>query len=153
MDLTLFGTGVDTSNRLMGICFTDQNRLPSGLHIPQVVGHPLEQRNIWQLYPQILQWAASGGVVNPGWYLSPVNGNQYPAQLTPTLPNGEADMKPNLACLPPAPLGTGFPSVAHRASSPSFKVQGTLGDFSASPGAMSSPSYTVRGGIAGANGQ
>ncbi|CAN0500373.1 unnamed protein product, partial [Laminaria digitata] len=56
------------SNLAQCRCFTDEFALPSALNVPQNIAYPQEGADIAQLYPNILQWAASGGVLAADWY-------------------------------------------------------------------------------------
>jgi len=67
----LFGTGIDGSGG--GRWFVDMTGLPYALSVPQLVAYPLEGVDIAVLYPDILNFAASGGLANADFFLTNVN--------------------------------------------------------------------------------
>lgn len=72
MDQTLFGTQHDTSRS--GRWFVDHTEIPSALDLPSSAAYPAEGVEIAQLYPNIIQWALSGGTVNQDFYVSDIQG-------------------------------------------------------------------------------
>lgn len=73
MDGALFGQLNDGS--APGRWFVDTTGLPYALSIPELAAYPLEGTNISTLYPDILGFAASGGLTNTDFYLTNVNHN------------------------------------------------------------------------------
>ncbi len=96
MDTSLFGAGIDGSNLAQGLCFTDEFALPSALNVPQNIAYPQEGADIAQLYPNILQWAASGGLIAPDWYTTAQPGLSYASAITPS----SVSMSADTSCLP-----------------------------------------------------
>jgi LruC domain-containing protein len=70
MDGTLFGQTNDGS--APGRWFVDTTGLPYALALPELAAYPQEQVDIALLYPNIVAFAASGGVTNQDFYLSSV---------------------------------------------------------------------------------
>ncbi len=87
-DPSLFGTGIDASDATTPRCYVDGNGLPSALHIPSEVAYPLEEVGIQNLYPNILNFASSGGLVAQDYYLTPVNSFSYPTPPPAVYPSG-----------------------------------------------------------------
>ncbi len=100
MDAALFGQGIDSSDLALQRCFTDEFNLPSGLVVPHEAGFPREGKDIAQLYPQVLPWAASGGATNQDWYLFPVSAETSPNSTVPSFPANATNVAPDLSCLP-----------------------------------------------------
>jgi LruC domain-containing protein len=89
MDNTLFGTFDDGSGG--GRNFVDYQGLPFMLVFPTVVAYPKEFTPISDLYPNILQYAASGGASSQDFYTSQVVATHaYTGAPTPALPAGPA---------------------------------------------------------------
>lgn len=94
MDATLFGSGQDGSGN--GRNFVDISGLPYALSFPQPVAYPAEGQPISGLYPNIVEFAASGGQRAADFYTSLVN----PAfQFAPANP-------PTATSVPQAPVDT-----------------------------------------------
>lgn len=63
---SLLGTLDDASRP--GRWFVTPNGLPFALHVPELVAVPVEGLTIEELYPSILDFAASAGTSGTGWY-------------------------------------------------------------------------------------
>ncbi len=66
MDRTLFGTGRDGSSDSRW--FVDRQGLPYALVMPALVRYPLEATSISALYPDIVEFARSGGTTHQDFY-------------------------------------------------------------------------------------
>ena len=71
MDGALFGTGIDGSDQTRK--FVDNSGLPYALVFPTDVAYPAEAVDISLLYPDIVAFAASGGVSNADFYTTQVD--------------------------------------------------------------------------------
>jgi hypothetical protein len=101
MDTSLFQTGIDASQPPNGPCYVDGQGLPSMLHVPVIAGYPLEQTDIAALYPNIVAWAASGGVMNADWYAHPQPSSAYPNPVAPRF-GGSPDLPVDTTCACPS---------------------------------------------------
>ncbi len=70
MNAELFGSGDDGSSAMRR--FVNQEGLPFTLQFPTLVAYPREGVEISNLYPNILPFAASGGLTNRDFYVSGV---------------------------------------------------------------------------------
>lgn len=70
MNVALFNTFSDASNA--GRHFVDPRGVPFALRFPTLVQYPLEGVSIDQLYPSIIQFAASGGSQAQNFYVTPI---------------------------------------------------------------------------------
>jgi LruC domain-containing protein len=68
-DTGLFGTGDDRSNPAESLYYRTDNNLPWALHLPILWSHPAEKVDIVLAYPDLIEWAQSGGISNADWYL------------------------------------------------------------------------------------
>jgi LruC domain-containing protein len=97
VDPSLLGTGDDASDPPPGSggtrWYTTGNGIPFVLNIPEPNDHPLhpgltayprEGVRIEQAFPEILDFAASGGTSSTDWYQSPVTENLYSPIPEPT---------------------------------------------------------------------
>ena len=100
MNTALFGAGVDSSDSALPRCYTDDRNLPSALAVPELVDYPQELRDIGQLFPNILGWAASGGAIQQAWYTDPAPSHAFPGRLTPAFPGGRESFARDRSCLP-----------------------------------------------------
>ncbi len=83
MDASWFQTGQDGSGN--GRNFVDKSGLPYALDFPQIVAHPAERELISAVYPDIVAFASSGGVLAQDFYLTNVNpAFQYVNASAPT---------------------------------------------------------------------
>ena len=74
-DATLFGSGDDGS--APGRWFVDQQGLPFALNVPIATPYPAEGTAISQLFPRIVDFAASGGASATDFYTTPIASAQY----------------------------------------------------------------------------
>lgn len=78
-DTSLFGTNKDNSKS--GVVYSSKDNMIWALVIPSVPESgasfrwPLEARNIKTIYNTFADWVQSGGVINPGWWLTPSDPN------------------------------------------------------------------------------
>lgn len=72
-DATLLGTGDDASNVGASTYYQTAGGHPWALNITSSWSHPYEYIDVLLAYPQLQQWAESGGVNNPTWYNYPNN--------------------------------------------------------------------------------
>ncbi|KAB0480087.1 LruC domain-containing protein [Vibrio chagasii] len=70
-DTDLFGVGADDSSVDYYEYYQTSNGLPWALDIPMSWSHPLERIDTTDAYPDIIEWAQSGGAKNNTWFLSP----------------------------------------------------------------------------------
>ncbi len=75
VNTSYFGTKDDDSDPATGRYYKSANNLPWGLDIAYSFEYPLEKNDIIFAYPQFVDWAESGGTVNPDWYL-PEHGDE-----------------------------------------------------------------------------
>ncbi len=104
MNTALFGTGVDTSNLTGPRCFTDERNIPAALVLPEQAVYPQEGLDVGVVFPNIVAWAASGGVTNKDWYLYPQITQGYAPMPVPVFPGGLSALPVDVACVP-APVG------------------------------------------------
>lgn len=71
MNTSLFNSADDASGG--GRYFVDAGGLPFALHIPELAPYPAEGVAISNLFPNIIPFAASGGLTNTDFYLLGVN--------------------------------------------------------------------------------
>jgi len=67
-DLTLFGTSEDRSVAANGKFYRTKKGLPWALEVPEHIMHTPERVDFLQAYPELLNWAQSGGTTNLDWY-------------------------------------------------------------------------------------
>ncbi|NOH96911.1 LruC domain-containing protein [Vibrio sp. 99-70-13A1] len=70
---SIFGVGADDSSVDNNEYYQTVDGLPWALDIPTQWSHPYERTDTCQAYPNIVDWAESGGSNNASWFLSPVN--------------------------------------------------------------------------------
>jgi LruC domain-containing protein len=70
MNAALFGTADDGSSP--GRSFVDKRGLPFALHLPTQTAYPVEGVAIDQVYPNILNFAASGGATDTDFFVTQV---------------------------------------------------------------------------------
>lgn len=104
MNNLLFGTNDDASGG--GRNFVNAGGLPFALHIPQIAAYPLEGVGISGLFPNIIPFAASGGLTNLDFYVTGINPafaytdiNGQPA----VAPAPVVTPAPDTSCVPAAP--------------------------------------------------
>ncbi len=88
MDQSLFGSDEDQSTP--GWSFVGWARIPSVLDVPTSVAYPSEDVRIEQVYPQISQWAFSGGTQNLNWYGTNIQTQQIYRDVNGLGPYGPA---------------------------------------------------------------
>ncbi len=103
MDTSMFNNGDDNSDPLSGRCFVSNAGLPWALHIPELVSYPNEETSIAALYPEILNFAASGGSANQDFYLNATPTFGFSAALSPKFPGGIDNIVADVSCVPTAP--------------------------------------------------
>lgn len=97
MDTGLFGTGRDASTPARS--FVDDTGLPYALSLPEVAPYAQESVPVSGLFPNITQFAASGGQTHGDFYRSSVDtANAFPAPVTPAFVSAAAEV--DRACLP-----------------------------------------------------
>jgi len=69
-DKTLLGTSQDVSNAGLGIYYKSKKSWPWALNFAGPFSYPTEGSNIGKAYNYFFQWAQSGGVLYPNWYLN-----------------------------------------------------------------------------------
>ncbi|MCF7918734.1 MAG: LruC domain-containing protein [Candidatus Cloacimonetes bacterium] len=69
MNYDLFMTGDDASDPENGSWFVSPLNLPWALNLPESWQYPAEKNSIVEVYYQFADWAESGGVLYPDWYL------------------------------------------------------------------------------------
>ncbi len=69
VNTSYFGVQDDDSNPATGKYYKSSNNLPWALDITYSFEYPKEKNDIIFAYPQFVDWAESGGSVNPDWYL------------------------------------------------------------------------------------
>ena len=75
-DLTLLGTGDDTSILSGGRYYKSKNNMPWALDVPNTFKYPVEKAAIYDAYINFYSWAKSNGTSNTDWYLyTPANVN------------------------------------------------------------------------------
>ncbi|MBE0647283.1 MAG: LruC domain-containing protein [Bacteroidales bacterium] len=67
-DQTLFGTGKDDSNPLIGRYYKTANNLPWAIKITESFAYPKEEVQIVAAYNHFVEWAESNGVLFTTWY-------------------------------------------------------------------------------------
>lgn len=80
-NLSLFGTGDDTSNPGEGRYYKTSNNLPWALILPTNWLHVEEKEEVILGYPNFIPWAESGGVSNTNWYVTTIPGNTNSAYI------------------------------------------------------------------------
>lgn len=101
MNQNLFGSGNDGSTPSRK--FVDTTGLPYALAYPDLVIYPQEQVTISGLYPDVLQFAASGGTTHQDFYLTNVNasaGYLSAGNLGPLTPTPAMGVAPDSSCVP-----------------------------------------------------
>ncbi len=73
-DEALFSTQQDDTNPSNGKYYQTANNLPWAIHIPVSFDYPIETVSIENAHLKFVEWAESGGVSYPDWYL---NNNSY----------------------------------------------------------------------------
>jgi LruC domain-containing protein len=68
-DPSYFQTYDDDSQPLSGRYYKTENNLPWGISIPGNFEYPIEKQEITGAYLKLAEWALSGGVLFPDWYL------------------------------------------------------------------------------------
>ncbi|BAU54886.1 LruC domain-containing protein [Mucilaginibacter gotjawali] len=69
-DKTLLGTSQDASNPGLGVYYKSKKSWPWALNFAGPFNYPTEGTNIGKAYTYFFQWAQSGGVLYPNWYLN-----------------------------------------------------------------------------------
>ena len=104
MRSSLFGIGIDASTPLRR--FVDSDGLPFRLELPAVRSWPREGLSVDQLWPSIIQFAASAGATHADFYESTVNlpyafgGASF--QPAPGFLSDHASPRGDVSCLPSA---------------------------------------------------
>jgi LruC domain-containing protein len=75
----LFKTGVDNTTVGSTTTYMDTQRRPWALDIAGDWKHPEERTDIIKPYPNVVEWARSGGTTYRDWYVSPVTAHIYRA--------------------------------------------------------------------------
>lgn len=104
MNSGFFGTLDDGSTP--GRSFVDTNGLPFALVFPTTVAYPKEAVSISTLYPDIVNFAASGGTQNVDFYLTNINTLAAYADVNgngPLTPVPPTPVVPDLTCLSTTP--------------------------------------------------
>lgn len=68
-DTSLFGTANDDSNENTNRFYLSQDNLNWAIHVPVSIPYALESVNKTEAYLKFQEWAESGGLVYPDWYL------------------------------------------------------------------------------------
>ncbi len=68
-DASLFGTKDDTTDPASERYYKSSSNLNWAIHVPESIPYPLEKIDITQAYLNFKDWAESGGISFPGWYL------------------------------------------------------------------------------------
>lgn len=71
MNTTLFGTAQDVSDPLTGAYYLTKTRLPWSIFIADEIDYPIEKIEIIDAFPDFVEWAQSGGIAKPDWYMNP----------------------------------------------------------------------------------
>jgi len=66
---TLFATFEDDSDPLNGRTYQSHNNLPWAINLPSSFAWPKEKVDITRAYLKFAEWAESGGLLYPDWYL------------------------------------------------------------------------------------
>ncbi len=101
MNQSLFGSGNDASSPTRS--FVDVDGLPYALAFPGLTEYPLEGVAISSLMPDILGFAASGGMTNSDFYVAAMdNSKAYlsPSSLGPLAPVASVSPSPDRSCIP-----------------------------------------------------
>ena len=69
----MFGQGDDDSSVDNNEYYQTSNGLPWALDIPASWSHPIERKDACAAYPNIVNWAQSGGEQHNNWFSSPVH--------------------------------------------------------------------------------
>lgn len=69
----IFGEGADDSIVDNNEYYQTSNGLPWALDIPASWSHPYERKDACVAYPNIVDWAQSGGAQHSSWFLSPAD--------------------------------------------------------------------------------
>ncbi|MBS2023903.1 MAG: LruC domain-containing protein [Deltaproteobacteria bacterium] len=80
----LFGTYDDRSTAQAH--YVNEHGLPFALKLPHLIAWPQEKVEIDELYPSIVNWAASGGANAADWYLATPQGRVFTHGANGTLP-------------------------------------------------------------------
>jgi LruC domain-containing protein len=80
MNATYFGTEQDKSNVSLGEFYKTENNLPWALNVGVSIPFTIEKTDFSLAYLKFVDWASSGGVLNPTWYLN-TTGNRDNTKL------------------------------------------------------------------------
>lgn len=70
-DMSLFGTSDDRSSPSSNRWYLSENNLPWAINLIHQFEYPIEQAPIIEAYPKFIEWAQSGGVLFPDWFINP----------------------------------------------------------------------------------
>lgn len=96
MDTSLFGTGTDAS-KADGLHFVGRGGIPWMFAIPSQVGTPIEGTSLSDAFPEVVDFAASGGTDEPAWYEAPDESYLFGGESFVTSP-AVPKLKPDSAC-------------------------------------------------------
>lgn len=67
-DITLIGSGLDSSDPASGRYYKTVSNLPWAINIPDVFDYPIEKQDITGAYLHFADWAQSNGQLYPNWF-------------------------------------------------------------------------------------
>lgn len=73
VDQSFFGKSQDGTDMSKRVFYKTKANLPYALHLPLVFEYPYEKKEITSAYSKFANWAQSGGVLFPDWYMPLVN--------------------------------------------------------------------------------
>ena len=100
MNAALFGTASDASTP--GRAFVDGDGLPFAIALPALASYPREGVSLHALFPQVIDFARSGGTSDTGFYNHPVASAAYvdSAGLGPVAPPAIPALQIDVSCVP-----------------------------------------------------
>ncbi|RIJ42519.1 LruC domain-containing protein [Pontibacter oryzae] len=69
VDQTFFGKSQDGTDLAKRVYYKTKTNLPFALHLPLEFEYPYEKKNITASYLKFAEWAQSGGILFPDWYM------------------------------------------------------------------------------------